>query len=155
MALTDPLVHAALAAAVAAPLVPRFGRGPVITAVLAGTLIDVDHPLAAGSWRLGSMISMETRPRSHSLLTALGAGALGATAGGPAHGWAAFAGLATHLLYDAGDRAAPTPLLWPWGQPRQLGRTRTLAGMAVLALGSWAVSRGGAAGDASALPQRG
>ena len=153
VAFTDPLVHAGLATVVAAPLVPRFGRGPLVTAVLAGTMIDIDHPLAARSWRMGPMISMDARPRSHSLLTALGAGALGATAGGPAHGWAAFAGLATHLLYDAGDRAAPTPLLWPWGKPRQLGRTRTLAGMAVLALGSWAVSRA-SAGGASALPQR-
>lgn len=97
---------------------------------------------------------MGTRPRSHSLLSAFGAGVVGATAGGPVHGWAAFAGLATHLLYDAGDRAAPTPLLWPWGQPRQLGRSRTLAAVAALALGSWAVTRAleGAAQPSSKVP---
>lgn len=140
VATTDPLVHALLAAAVVAPAVPRAGRGPLFTAVVAGTAIDIDHPLAARSFQLGPMLSMATRPRSHSLLSALGAGAVGAVAGGPMHGWAAFAGLATHLLYDAGDRNAPTPLLWPWGTPRQLGRARTLAGMAALALGSWTVS---------------
>lgn len=141
VAVTDPLVHATLAAAVVAPAVPRAGRGPLLTAVVAGTLIDIDHPFAARSFRLGPMVSMETRPRTHSLLSALGAGGVGAVAGGPMHGWAAFAGLATHLLYDAGDRNAPTPLLWPWGRPRQLGRGLTLAGMAALALGSWAIGR--------------
>jgi hypothetical protein len=163
-ATTDPLVHALLAAAVAGPLVPVHGGGPLLTAVVAGTLIDVDHPLAARSLRLGPMISMDTRPRSHSLLTALGAGALATAAGGPAHGWAAFAGLASHLLHDAGDRAAPTPLLWPWAPARQLGRGPALAGIAALALGSWALSRAGAGatgpgagfadGGAAAAPRR-
>ena len=145
---TDPLVHAVLAAAVALPLLPGRGSGPLLTAALAGTLIDIDHPVAARSLRLAPMVSMPTRPRSHSLLSALGAGALAATAGGPVHGWAAFAGLASHLLHDAGDRAAPTPLMWPWAPARQLGRGRALAGIAALALGSWVVSRatgGGAA----------
>jgi LexA-binding, inner membrane-associated putative hydrolase len=136
-AYADPLLHGLLAAAVAAPL----GRGPVLTAVAAGTLIDVDHPIAARSPRLVAMTSLATRPRSHSLLTALGAGAIGAAAGGALHGWAAFAGLASHLLRDAGDHAAPTPLLWPWSPPRQIGRARAAAGIAALALGSLAVSR--------------
>jgi membrane-bound metal-dependent hydrolase YbcI (DUF457 family) len=86
------------------------------------------------------MISLPARPRSHSLLTALGAGALGTAAGGAVHGWAAFAGLASHLLRDAGDTAAPTPLLWPWSPPRQIGQKRAAAGLAALALGSWIVS---------------
>jgi hypothetical protein len=153
---TDPLVHALLAGAVAAPLVPVRGRGPLVTAVVAGTLIDIDHPLAARSLRLGPMISMETRPRSHSLLTALGAGTLAGAAGGPAHGWAAFAGLASHLLYDAGDSAAPTPLLWPWASARQVGRGPALAGIAALALGSWGLSRLAGGGTArGAVPADG
>lgn len=136
VAYADPILHGLLAAAVTAPL----GRGPVATAVVAGTLIDVDHPIAARSPRVAAMISLPARPRSHSLLTALGAGALGAAAGGAVHGWAAFAGLASHLLRDAGDTAAPTPLLWPWSPPRQIGRKRAAAGLAALALGSWTVS---------------
>lgn len=146
LAAADPVVHALLAAAVAAPLVPRHGRGPLVTAVLAGTAIDVDHPLAARSLRLRSMISMRTRPRSHSLLSALGAGAVGAVLAGPVHGWAAFAGLASHLLHDAGDRAAPTPLIWPLASARQVGRRAAVAAISALALGSLAVSRMAASG---------
>lgn len=146
MAYADPLIHALLAAAVALPLVPAAGRGPLVTAVAAGTLIDVDHPIAARSLRLGHNLSLAVRPRTHSLLVALGTGAVGAAAGGPLHGWAAFAGLTAHLLHDAGDDAAPTPLLWPAAAPRQLGRRRALAGMALLAAGSALVSRAAGAG---------
>ena len=148
-ALADPLAHALIAAAVAAPLVRGCGRGPLVTAVVAGTLIDLDHPLAARSVRLRHMVSLPTRPRTHSLLSAVGAGAVAAAAGGRAHAWAAFAGVASHLLYDAGDNAAPTPLLWPWSPPRQHGRGWTLACMAALALGSAAVSRAAARGRAA------
>jgi hypothetical protein len=162
---SDPLQHALIAAAVAAPLVPRAGGRVVATAVAAAIVIDVDHAVAARSLRIRATTSLATRPRSHSLLTALGTGALVAAAAGPVHGWAAFGGLASHLLHDAGDRAAPTPLLWPFAPARQLGRRRQLAGTAVLALGSVAVSRaaattsryrsaGGAGGDgASARPR--
>jgi LexA-binding, inner membrane-associated putative hydrolase len=142
---TDPLVHALIAAAVAAPLVPVAGKRVVLTAVAAATVIDVDHAVAARSLRIGATTSLPTRPRSHNLLTALGTGALVAAAAGPLHGWAAFGGLASHLLHDAGDRSAPTPLLWPFVPARQVGRRRQLAWTAALALGSLAVSRATAA----------
>ena len=138
---TDPLQHALIAAAVAAPLVSRAGWRVVVTAVAAATVIDIDHAVAARSLRIRATTSLAMRPRSHSALTALGVGAVVAMAAGPVHGWAAFGGLASHLLHDAGDRAAPTPLLWPFAQARQLGRRRQLAGTAVLVLGSLAVSR--------------
>jgi hypothetical protein len=138
---TDPLQHALIAAAVVAPLVSRAGWRVVVTAVAAATVIDVDHAVAARSLRIHATTSLATRPRSHSALTALGIGALVAAAAGPVHGWAAFGGLASHLLHDAGDRAAPTPVLWPFAQARQLGRRRQLAGTALLVLGSLAVSR--------------
>jgi hypothetical protein len=144
---SDPLQHALLAVLVAAPLVPRFGRGPLVTAVAAAWLIDVDHPFAARSLRLADWTSMPVRPRTHSIVVAAGAGALVTAAAGPVHGWAALAGLASHLLHDAGDDSAPTPLLWPGAPARQLGRRRQLAGTAALALASAAVARvsGGAA----------
>jgi hypothetical protein len=142
LAAADPILHAVLAAAIAAPL----GRGPMLTAVAAGTLIDVDHPIAARSARPAAMISLPARPRSHNLLASVGVGAIGALAGGPRHGWAAFAGLASHLLRDASDDAAPTPLLWPWSPPRQISRRTALAGLAALAAGSVIVSRLGAGG---------
>jgi hypothetical protein len=138
---TDPLQHMAIAAAVAGPLVPRTGSRVLATAAAAAVVIDVDHAVAARSLRVRAMISLPARPRTHSLLTALGAGAVVGVAAGPAHGWAAFGGLASHLLHDAGDRRAPTPLLWPFAPPRQLGRRWQLAGTGALALGSAAISR--------------
>jgi hypothetical protein len=164
---SDPLQHALIAAAVVAPLVPRAGGRIVITAVAAALVIDVDHAVAARSLRVRATTSLTTRPRSHSFLTALGAGVAVAAAAGPLHGWAAFGGLASHLLHDAGDRAAPTPLLWPLAPARQLGRRRQLAGTLVLALGSAAISRvaaatararsadGAGAGAAAARPRTG
>jgi hypothetical protein len=142
VAAADPLAHALLAAGVTAPL----GRRAVLTAVMAGTAIDVDHAVAARSLRPAAMLAMPVRPATHALLVAGAAGAAGALAGGPVHGWAAFAGLASHLLRDAGDDAAPTPLLWPWAPPRQIGRRWAVAGVAALALGSLAVSRLAAGG---------
>ena len=124
----DPFVHALLAAAVVAPL----GRRPMLTAVVAGTLIDVDHAIAARSARPSAMLTLRTRPRSHTLLATLAAAAVGTAAGGPVHGWAGFAGLASHLLRDASDDAAATPLLWPFGPPRQIGRTPGGVGVAAL-----------------------
>jgi LexA-binding, inner membrane-associated putative hydrolase len=145
----DPLVHAVLAAAVVAPL----GRDAMRTAVVAGTLIDVDHVVAARSAWPRAMISLPARPTTHALLAAVAAGALGAVAGGPVHGWAAFAGLASHLLRDAADDAAPTPLLWPWAPPRQIARRTALAGIAALALGSWLVRASAAGGGDTARPR--
>ncbi len=152
---TDPLQHALIAAAVAAPLVPRAGWRVVLTAAAAATVIDVDHAVAARSVRVRATTSLSTRPRTHSALTALGAGAVVTAAAGPLHGWAAFGGLASHLLHDAGDRAAPTPILWPFAPARQLGRRCQLAGTALLVLSSMAIgrataanARAGSAGDA-------
>ncbi len=138
---SDPLQHAAIAAAVAAPLVPRAGRGVLVTAVALATVIDFDHAVAARSLRVHATTSLSTRPRSHSLLTALVAGGAVTLAAGPAHGWAAFGALASHLLHDAGDQGAPTPVLWPFAPARQLGRRWQVAATAALVLGSVAVSR--------------
>jgi len=146
---TDPLQHALIAAAVAAPLVPRAGGRVVGTAVAAALVIDVDHAVAARSVRIRDTTALATRPRSHSLLTALGAGGIVAVAAGPLHGWAAFGGLVSHLLHDAGDRAAPTPLLWPFAPARQLGRRWQLAATSVLALGSAAISAATAGGSSA------
>jgi membrane-bound metal-dependent hydrolase YbcI (DUF457 family) len=163
-AIYDPLVHAALAAAVVAPAVPRAGRGPLFTGLAAGTLIDLDHPVAARSLSPAAMLSLERRPRTHCLVVALGTGAICGAVGGPVHGWAAFAGLGSHLLRDASDDAAPTPWLWPWSRCPKVARGWALAGTAALALGSLAVSlaaadrpgrraAGAGGGGAGARPQ--
>ena len=121
-------------------------RAPMLTAVVAGTLIDVDHVVAARSARPSAMLTLRTRPRSHALLATLAAGALGTAAGGPVHGWAAFAGLTSHLLRDASDDAAPTPLLWPLQAAAPDRPRAAAAGVAALALGSWALSARAAGG---------
>jgi hypothetical protein len=138
---TDPLQHASLAAAVAAPLVRGSGRRVLVAAIAPALAIDVDHAVAARSLRIRATTSLPTRPRTHSFLTALGTGALVTAAAGPAEGWAAFGGLASHLMHDAGDGGAPTPLLWPFRPARQLGRRWQVAVTAALVLGSLAVSR--------------
>jgi hypothetical protein len=149
IAAADPFVHALLAAAVVAPL----GRRAMTTAIVAGTVIDVDHVVAARSARPGALIGLTFRPRSHALLGTLAAATLGTAAGGPTHGWAAFAGLASHLLRDASDDAAPTPLLWPFRPPRQIARATAVAGVAALMTGSWLISRAAARGGETAPPQ--
>jgi hypothetical protein len=138
---SDPLQHALLATAVVAPLVPHAGMRVARTAVAAATVIDLDHAVAARSVRVRDTTALPTRPRSHSLVTTVAVGAVVAAAAGPLQGWAAFAGLASHLLHDAGDRAAPTPLLWPFAPARQIGRRRQLAGTVVLVLASAGLSR--------------
>jgi membrane-bound metal-dependent hydrolase YbcI (DUF457 family) len=138
---TDPFQHALIAAGVVAPLVPRAGRGVLATAVVVSTAIDVDHVVAAHSARVRHTTALPERPQTHSLLTALTAGALVSAAAGPLYGWAAFGGLASHLLHDAGDHAAPTPLLWPFAPARQIGRRRQIAGTALLTMVSTAIGR--------------
>jgi membrane-bound metal-dependent hydrolase YbcI (DUF457 family) len=142
---SDPLQHALIAAAVVAPL----GRHAIAAAVPAALAIDVDHAIAARSVRVRHTTALRTRPRSHSLVTAAGAGALVGARRGPLQGWAVFAGLASHFLHDAGDHAAPTPLFWPFAPARQLGRRRQLVATTALALASVAIRRATAAGSAS------
>ena len=160
---SDPLQHVLIAAAVVAPLAPRTGRAVFGTATAVALLIDLDHAVAARSVRVRDTTGLPVRPPSHSLLVAAAAGALVAAGAGPLHGWAAGAALVSHLLHDAGDRAAPTPLLWPFAPARQIGRRRQLAGTVLLALGSALVSRTGArpaagpcaaSGDAGAASAR-
>jgi len=155
---TDPLQHAAIAATVAAPL----GRAAVRAAVAAALVIDLDHAVAARSVRVRDTTALDTRPRTHSLVTALAAGLVVARARGPVQGWAVFSGLVSHFLHDAGDRAAPTPMLWPLRPARQLGRRRQVvftAALVALSFAAAAASRrrtssaGGDSGAGTAPPR--
>ena len=82
---------------------------------------------------------METKV-THSLVTAAVAGLTVARARGPVEGWAVFSGLVSHFLHDAGDRAAPTPMLWPFAPARQLGRRRQVVFTAALVAVSFAAA---------------
>ena len=124
---SDPLQHALIAAFVAAPL----GRRAATAAGAAAVVIDVDHAIAARSVKVHALTGLDTRPRTHSLVAALAAGALVGRRD-RAQGWATFSGLVSHLLHDAGDTAAPTPILWPVRPARQLGRRAQLLGTAAL-----------------------
>jgi hypothetical protein len=137
----DPVLHAALAGGVVAPLARSAGPGHLAIAVAAGTLIDIDHPLAARSIGVERMCSMDCRPRAHSAPVALGLGAAASAVGGTSYGWAAFAGLASHLLRDAGDRQTKTPILWPLSPRRSISRAAYAGGIAALAAGSLAAER--------------
>lgn len=154
---SDPLQHAALAALVVAPLATHTRQRVLGTAVAVALVIDLDHVVAARSARPRDTTALSARPRTHSLLTAAGIGCAVGAAGGPWHGWAAFAALSSHLLHDAGDDAAPTPVLWPARPARQLGRRVQLAGTVALIAGSVAAGRraarasGPAAGDAGGV----
>ena len=152
---SDPVQHAAIAAAVAAPLAAQAGPRVLASAITAALAIDIDHAVAARSIRVRHTTSLATRPQTHSLLTAVAAGALVTATAGPLHGWAVFAGLGSHLLHDAGDRAAPTPILWPWRPARQLGRRRQLAGSLLLTFGSAAVGYAASHGRAPASADTG
>ena len=79
---TDPLQHAAIAATVAAPL----GRAAVRAAVTAALVIDLDHAVAARSVRVRDTTALATRPRTHSIVTALTAGLVVARARGSVAG---------------------------------------------------------------------
>jgi membrane-bound metal-dependent hydrolase YbcI (DUF457 family) len=160
---SDPLQHAAIAAVVVAPLALGAPRRVLGTALAAALAIDLDHVIAARSAHPRATTALDQRPCTHSLLTAALTGGLVGAGAGPAHGWAAFAALGSHVLHDAGDRSAPTPLLWPWRPARQIGRRRQLAGTLLLTTGSaaagYAASRararaGAGADDGPSAPSR-
>jgi membrane-bound metal-dependent hydrolase YbcI (DUF457 family) len=139
-AYADPVLHGLVAAAVALPL----GRRPVAASVAAGFLIDFDHVVVARSIDPAAMWTLPRRPLSHSATAAALSGALVGTVAGRRYGWAAFAGLLSHVLRDAVE--GKTPLLWPWASREHAPERVLVLGSAGLMLGSWAISRGSAAG---------
>jgi membrane-bound metal-dependent hydrolase YbcI (DUF457 family) len=135
----DPVLHALVAAVQALPL----GRGPVATAVGASALIDLDHVVATRSLAPAALWTMHSRPPSHSVSTAVAAGAIVGGFAGARYGWAAFGGLLSHVLRDAVE--GKTPLLWPVANNDRAPERVLLLASAGLLLGSWAISRASAA----------
>ena len=103
-----------MALLVTSPII-RSGPAPrqlFALAFLAGTLVDVDHFLAAGSRSLWTATHLEKRPPTHSVTFALlvsGGGYL--FSGSLSTAWVVFAALTSHVLRDASVGTAP--LLWP------------------------------------------
>jgi membrane-bound metal-dependent hydrolase YbcI (DUF457 family) len=107
------VAHVALATACAMWLVPAWGFRILLVAIAAGTLIDVDHAVAAGSIDPARMMALGARPATHSLVGVALLGALVLAGLGWRAGYAAFAGALSHVIYDA--TAPPgVPLLAPW-----------------------------------------
>jgi len=112
-ALIDEAGHAGVAAAVLLWTLPAWGWRPTLAAILAGTVIDVDHAVAAGSLAPSALMSLAARPASHSLLGVMVATGVGALLGGRRIGLATLIGVLTHIARDA--TADPgVPLLVPW-----------------------------------------
>jgi len=132
--LADPFFHAGFAALVLSPTVRRAGWGPLRAGIAAGLLIDLDHVVAARSIRIEATTGMPTRPRPHNLFLATAASAAAWRTAGRRYGWAVFAGLWSHLLFDATDSSG-APLLWPVA-----GRDRVPVALFVAALGGLAAA---------------
>jgi membrane-bound metal-dependent hydrolase YbcI (DUF457 family) len=136
-ALADPFLHAGFAAAVLAPTVRRAGWGPLRAGIAAGLIIDLDHVVAARSVRVAKTAGMPTRPRPHNLFLATAASAAAWRTAGRKYGWAVFAGLWSHLLFDATDGSG-APLFWPVARRDRVPIVLFLVALAALAAGSTA-----------------
>jgi membrane-bound metal-dependent hydrolase YbcI (DUF457 family) len=110
-AVLDEIAHAAVALFVAGWLLPAWGVRPVIAALIGGTLIDIDHAIAAGSLDPERMMALGARPASHSLLAAATAGVALSVVAGWQIGYAAAIGMLTHVLRDAGGPPGAALLL--------------------------------------------
>ncbi len=116
-ALFDAPVHAILALLIVLPLfdtqAPTEKTVVLICAVLlTGTLLDVDHFVAARSLKINDVLVLPMRPTTHSLAFAGVVGILVVLVSrNPILGWIVFAVLVSHVLRDAGG--GKTPILWP------------------------------------------
>jgi hypothetical protein len=116
-ALLDPIVHMLLSVMVVSPLFSHPAlRGRrlrwLLIAAAVSALLDLDHIAAARSFDLGAILSLGTRPPTHSLLFGLFCGAL--TLMLTRNRVAAaivFLALASHVIRDGSHFSAP--LFWP------------------------------------------
>jgi membrane-bound metal-dependent hydrolase YbcI (DUF457 family) len=113
-ALLDEVAHAGVAAICSWPLGRKWGARSVLVAVLSGTVIDVDHAIAARSLAPRRMMRLAERPATHSLLGVLLVAIVTGAVCGRRLGYAAGIGAASHVLRDA---VAPpgVPLFTPLG----------------------------------------
>ncbi len=108
--LFDGLCHLGTAMAVSLPILPyvRDRWGFLRISLLSSVVIDLDHVLAARSFRLTRCMTMDQRPASHSVLTPLIVAVLVERWKPEQHtGLAALVGVGSHLLRDLGTGGAP------------------------------------------------
>ena len=121
-ALIDSAVHGLVALLVTAPIIhsalsTQQRLALLGLAFLAGTLVDVDHFLAARSRSFWTATHLEKRPPTHSVTSALLLGAAGfLLCRSLSTAWVVFAGRAPHVLRGASVGTAP--VAWPLGHWR-------------------------------------
>lgn len=133
----DVLVHGAAAGLCAVWLLPGYGWRPLVSAIAAGILIDLDHAVAARSLDPLKMMSLAARPPTHSLVAAVLFGIVAGRLLGSVCGYAVGIGIVAHLLGDAIEPAG-VPLLAPFvTNPRiQISVVVLIGGMLAMALAS-------------------
>ncbi|MGD0385828.1 MAG: metal-dependent hydrolase [Solirubrobacteraceae bacterium] len=116
------LIHGVIGVVCVAPLIWRSNHrvGYFVLAFIGGSVLDVDHFIAAGSLNLHTIETMSGRPATHSFLfvIVLGLLTLLVTRRWIA-AWAVFAVNLTHVLFDAagGGVRVLYPLAHPQGLP--------------------------------------
>lgn len=135
----DSLFHGIIAVLIVWPMVrlsPRVGRKMLIVAGAFGSLIDIDHFIAAGSFSFDEAIALGCRPWTHSLTFAALCGLIVWLIGKRRRiGLVVMVALASHVIRDAAGGC--TPWLFPLplrGIPRwtSVVATLTLGGMITL-----------------------
>lgn len=98
------LIHGVIAVAVVAPLIWQSRRRVTYGAIafVAGSILDLDHFIEAGSLNLHTIETLGGRPDTHSLaFVALVAAFTLVISRRPQFAWALFAVNASHLIFDA------------------------------------------------------
>jgi len=136
------LAHGCLALLVVAPIIAGSRRRLAAAALtfIGGSLIDVDHFIAAGSLDLHTIETLGGRPDTHSLVFAALLGLLvAALTRRPRLAWAVFAVNAAHLLFDAAGGG--DPILYPLSRLDGLPWLACPVGALALLAGSVVVAR--------------
>lgn len=118
---------------------PLWWREPklLFLAVFCGIGIDFDHALAAGSFYIEDLTSLDGRPFVHSLLMASLLSALGIL-----HSWrVALIALLAFLSHLARDLPTGAPLLWPFGGDIIFAPVAYPIGLLALLLSAFLLSR--------------
>ncbi|HEX4035199.1 MAG TPA: metal-dependent hydrolase [Solirubrobacteraceae bacterium] len=97
-------IHGVICLAAIAPIVWRSRRRTLyaVLAFIGGSVIDLDHFIAAGSFNLHTIETMSGRPDTHSLIFAVALALLAwALTRRAIAAWSVFAVTVAHLLFDA------------------------------------------------------
>ena len=154
-ALWAVLAHGVLAVLVVAPVLwtARHRLGMAALAFIAGSVIDFDHFIVAGSFDLHTIETLGYRPATHSLLFVALAGVVTLVLTRRSLlAWSLFAVWTSHILFDAaggGER-----FFYPLGSDEGLPWLALPLGSLALLAGSWLIvsRRGARRGVARAAP---